>query len=199
MQPAQEPQFPPTIDPIPAEGRLVETFAFIPGALGIGGLLAFVGSCIGIASHGFRAMDQLYVPAACFFGGVLLGGWEIWRRIGRSTVVFWGPQIGIYREGKLSQTAYRSQITIYQLNIANTIREVMGFGLMALFGGGWGLFSIKGDLGMGLTGIGIGIGAVGAFASSIYARIACRHFFLPKGKSSEQVMFTRGECNRFQI
>ncbi|MFO0589827.1 MAG: hypothetical protein U0441_19965 [Polyangiaceae bacterium] len=199
MQPAQEPQFPPTIDAIPAEGRLVETFAFTPGALGIGGLLAFIGSAIGLSQHGFRAMDQLIMPAACFFGGVLFGAWEIWRRIGRATLVFWGPAIGIYREGKLSQRCYRSQITIYQLNILNTIREVLGFGFMALIAGGYGLVSIGSDLSVGLVGIGIGIGGVGAFASSIYARIACRHFFIPKGNSTDQVMFTRGEADRFHI
>lgn len=199
MQAPQAPQFPPTIDAIPAEGRLVETFAFTPGALGIGGLLAFIGSAIGLAQHGFHKMDQLIVPAVCFFGGVLFGGWEIWRRIGRATLVFWGPSIGIYREGKLSQTCYRSQVTIYKLHIVNTIREVFGFGFLALFGVGYGMFAIGADLGLGLTGIGAGIGAVGAFGSSIYARIACRHFFIPKGNTTEQVMFTRGETTRFQI
>jgi hypothetical protein len=47
--------------------------------------------------------------------------------------------------------------------------------------------------------LGAGIGSAGAFVSSIYARIACRHFFVPRGGGTEQVMFTRGQCDRFRI
>jgi hypothetical protein len=201
MQPANYPpsQFPPTIDAVPAEGRLAETFAFTPGALAIGGLLGLIGSFIGIQQHGFRELEQLYLPGVCFLVAVFFGAGEIWRRMHRLEVVFWGNQIGVYRRGMLVQTAYRSQIQIYQLSILNTIRELMAFGMFALIGLALGIFSARSDLGLRLMFIGAAIGSCGAFTSSIYARIACRHFFIPDGKSTDQVMYTRGDASRFGI
>ena len=55
------------------------------------------------------------------------------------------------------------------------------------------------DLGMGLTFLGASVGLVGALISSLYARIGCRHFFVPKGNSTEQVMFTRSAIDRFGV
>ena len=201
MQPGAYPpsQFPPTLDGVPAEGRLAETFAFTPGSLAIGGVLGLLGACIGIQKYGFRELEQLYLPGGCFLGAVLFGAGEIWRRMHRLQVVFWGNQIGVYRRGSLLQTAYRSQIQIYQLSILNTIREVGAFGMFAFIGVLLGVFSVGRDLGLGLMFMGAAIGSCGAFASSIYARIACRHFFIPDGKSTDQVMFTRGDAGRFGI
>lgn len=201
MQPGGYPaqQFPPTLEGVPTEGQLVETFAFIPGALALGGVLSLIGSFVYIGKHQFREMGDLVWPAGCFFGAVIFGAWEIWRRMGRTTVLFWGDQIGLYRGGKLQQTAYRSQIQIYQLNILNTIRELIGFGFFALVGLFVGLAALGSDLGTGLSFIGGAIGLISAFISSIYARVACRHFFVPKGRGTEQVMFTRGQATRFGL
>ncbi len=203
MQPGAyaPPQFPPTLDGVPAEGRLTETFAFTPGALAIGALLGLVGSIstLGLREHGLVAVEQIYLPGGCFLVALLFGIGEIWRRLHRLQVVFWGDQIGVYRQGRLLQTAYRSQIQIYQLSVLNTIRELGAFGMFALVGLALGVFSSGSDLGLRLMFIGGAIGACGAFASSIYARLACRHFFVPDGKSADQVMFTRGDAGRFGI
>jgi hypothetical protein len=198
--PAQQPQgFPPTLDAVPDHARLSETFAFIPGALALGGVFGLIGLMIGISQHGFNDLGQLLWPAGCFVIAVLFGFWEIWRRTHRTSVAFLGDQIGVYRSGALQQVAYRSQITIYQLNIVNTLRELMLFGILALAGVCGGVGELDKDLGFGLAGIGFAIGSVGALVSSIYARIACRHFFVPQGNGTEQVMFTRGAAGRFGL
>lgn len=191
--------FPPNLDAVPPDGRAVETFAFVPGALAIGGVLGLTGSLIGIASHGFKEMEQLYLPAGCFAGAVLFGFWEIWRRTHRTAVAFWGSQIGVYRSGALTDTGYRTQIVIYQLSIVNTLRELMAFGFLGLFAGLGGMATLARDLGMGLTFLGAAAGLIGAFISSLYARIGCRHFFVPKGNGTEQVMFTRSAIDRFGV
>jgi hypothetical protein len=197
---AQGQSFPPTIDAVPEDSRLTETFAFTPGALSVGALLGLVGFLVALGSHGGpRAVEDLYLPGGCIAGTLLFGAWEILRRLRRTAIVFWGNQIGIYRGGQLAQVAYPSQITVYQLSIINTIRELFAFGILALFALGGGAASLAGDLGMGLTFLGAGVGLGGAFVSSIYARIACRHFFVPKGDSTEQVMFTRGTLGRFGL
>ncbi len=201
MQPGAYPpqSFPPDLDVVPPEGKAVETFAFTPGALAIGGVLGLIGSCIGIAGHKSWQMEDLYLPAGCFAGAVLFGFWEIWRRTHRTALAFWGSQIGVYRSGALTDTAYRTQLTIYQLSIANTIREIFAFGFFALIAVGGGLATLGRDLGMGLTFLGASVGLVGALISSLYARIGCRHFFVPKGNSTEQVMFTRSAIDRFGV
>jgi hypothetical protein len=196
----QQIPFPSTLETVPPEARLTETFAFIPGALAIGALLSLVGILIRVASDGgLRSIEDLYIPAGCVAGAALFGMWEIWRRMRKTTLAFRGDHIGVYRQGKLEGVIYRSQITIYELNIFNTIREFVVFGI---FGFG-GLFSILAAIGSEpaqcLMLLGIGVVCIGAFISSMYARMACRHLFIPKGGGTEQVMFTRGAIGRFGI
>lgn len=202
MQPAhaQPPSpFPPTLDAVPAEARLPETFAFTPGALAAGAVLGLAGWLIALGARGPSRLDDLYVPAGCAAGAVLFGTWELLRRLGRTVVAFHGNQIGMYRGGKLSDVAYRSQIMVYQLSILNTIRELLAFGMLGLMALGGGAATVGKNLGIGLIFLGVGVGLTGAFISSIYARIACRHFFVPKGQGTEQVMFTRGAAGRFGL
>lgn len=202
MQPAyaqQQSPFPPTLDAVPAEARLPETFAFTPGALAVGAVLGLAGWLMSFLSRGPSKLEDLYVPAGCVAGAILFGLWEIFRRLGRTVVAFHGDQIGVYRSGKLTDVAYRSQIMVYQLSVINTVRELLAFGMLGLMSLGGGAVTVGRDLGMGLIFLGIGVGLTGAFISSIYARIACRHFFVPKGQSTEQVMFTRGAAGRFGL
>src|SRR5262245_50416531 len=98
----EQPQFPPTIEPVPEQARLAETFAFTPGALSIGAILGLAGFGIGLASHGGpRSLEDLYLPGGCIAAAVLFGLWEIVRRSRRTTLVFLGGRMGIYRGGRL--------------------------------------------------------------------------------------------------
>ena len=192
--------FPPALDAVPPEHRLTETFAFTPGALSIGGALGLAGFLIAFGtSGGPKSLDDMYLPGACAVGAVLFGAWEIVRRMQRTSLVFAGDQMGVYRGGQLAQVAYRRQITIYQLSVLNTVRELFAFGFLALILLPGAAFSLARDPATGLMMLGAGLGSAGAFASSVCARIACRHFFVPKGTGTEQVMFTRGELGRFGI
>ncbi len=195
----QHSPFPPALESVPAEARLPETFAFTPGALAAGAVLGLAGWLITLGSRGATSLEDLYVPAGCVAGALLFGIWEVFRRLGRTVVAFHGDQIGVYRSGKLVDVAYRSQIMVYQLSVINTVRELVAFGMLGMMALGGGAMTVARDLGMGLIFLGVGIGLSGAFVSSIYARIACRHFFVPKGKSTEQVMFTRGAAGRFHL
>lgn len=191
--------FPPTLDQVPPEGQAVETFAFTPGALAIGGVLGLLGSFIGIATSRYWQMDRLFLPLGCFVGAVLFGFWEIWRRTHRTALAFRGAQMAVYRSGALQSTGYRTQLTIYQLNIVNTVREILGFGFFGFITFFAGLGLLRTNLGDGLCCMGAAIGFIGALISSLYARIGCRHFFVPKGNGTEQVMFTRSVIDRFGI
>lgn len=200
QQQQQQHAFPPTIDAVPAEARLTETFAFIPGSLAIGGILGLIGLAVNLASQQTPlTVEDLYLPAGCLAVALLFGAWEIGRRLRRTAVVFHGGKIGIYRSGRLTDVAYPGQISIYQMHIANTIRELMVFGVLTLGTLAGGAPTVTSNAGPGLILLGAGLGSAGAFVSSIYARLACRHFLVPRSQGSEQVMFTRGQCERFRI
>lgn len=190
--------FPPALDAVPPEHRLTETFAFTPGALAIGAALGLAGFSIAFGtSGGPKSLDDLYLPGACAAGAILFGAWETLRRMQRTSLVFAGDRMGVYRGKQLAEVAHRGQITIYQLSVLNTVRELFGFGLFTLILLPAAAFSLGREPATGLMMLGAGLGSAGALASSIYARIACRHFFVPKGTGTEQVMFSRGELGRF--
>jgi hypothetical protein len=201
MQPAyaQHQVFPDTLDAVPADARVSEAIPFTPGALAIGGVLGLIGSSIGLATYGVRRLEDLYVPGGCLLGAVLFGTWEVMRRRRRVAIAFNGNQLGIYRGGKLSETAYRSQLTIYQLSFINTFRELFAFGILAVFGLFAGFLSIGHNASTGLVMLGGGVGMAGAFGSSIYARILCRQIFVPKNGTTEQVGFVKSDLGRFGI
>lgn len=192
--------FPQSLDAVPPDGQLAETFAFTPGALASGAILGLIGFAIGLGMRGGpKSIEDIYLPLGCAGGAVIFGLWEVMRRLKRTVIVHYVNQIGIYRGGQLTDVGQRGQIAIYQLSVLNTVRELMAFGILALFAITGGAFTVMRDPSSGLVFLGAGIGLGGAFFSSIYARIACRHFFVPKGNGSEQVMFTRAECNRFGL
>ncbi len=200
QQQAQQQPFPPTLQPVPEDARLAETFAFTPGALAVGATLGLFGFIVALASgKGATSMNDLYYPLACTLGAILFGFWEVMRRLNRTSLVFYGNQMGVYRGGKLVQVGSRNQIMVYQLSVINTIRELMAFGMLGFGGMIMGAVTVGRNLGVGLTFLGAGVGLTGAFISSIYGRIACRHFFVPKGNGTEQVMFTRGIASRFGL
>jgi hypothetical protein len=201
MQPAyaQHEVFPQSLEQVPKEALITETFAFTPGALAIGGFLALIGLLIGIVNHGIREANDILPPLGCFVGMLLFGAWEVFRRLRRVSLAFNANQIGVYRRGMLEQVAYRSQLTFYKLSIINTIRELFAFGFLGIGGFFAGIFSFGAAPETGLAILGVSVGCCGAFASSIYARVMCRHYFVPKGHGTEQVMFASSATSRFGL
>lgn len=199
MQPGQATTFPTALAEVPAHARVAETFGFTPLSLSIGGFLGFAGSLIGVAMRGIDELSDVYLPAGCLAGFLLFGAWELMRRRSKTVLAFAGPQIGIYRKGILGEVVQRSAIAIYKLSIVNTIRELMIFGIFGFFGTFGGLMTIARDPALGLCMLGGGIGMAGAFVSSIYARVACRHFFVPRGRGTEHVVFARAVIDPFGL
>ena len=195
----QQTQFPPRIEVVPEHATVTETFGFTPLSFSAGALLGLIGSTIAVITIGVHELSDLYIPLGCLGGLVLFGAWELWRRRRRTTLAFAGNQIGIYRGGQLAEVAYRSQMVIYQLNIVNTMRELALFGIVGLGGLMAGITMMVPAPAFGLCALGVGVGMTGACASSVYARIACRHFYVPRGRGSEHVVFTSRAIERFGI
>ena len=190
--------FHPTIDAVPAEERLAETFMFTPGALVIGALLGLVGSGVAFASPGGPTLaEQFYWPAGCVAVALLFGAWEIGRRLRRTSLVFHGAQIGIYRAGRLAEVTDRGQIKIHSLNLLQVVRLGMLFVCLGLWAPIKGAAFLDEDPGLALLVFGAAIPCWTAFASLLYVHIACREFFVPMGSGTELLMFTRAACKRF--
>ncbi|MCB9596966.1 MAG: hypothetical protein H6719_29860 [Sandaracinaceae bacterium] len=191
--------FPASLDQVPAHAVAVETFGFTPLSLALGGLLGLLGSLVGLATHGMnQGLPDLYLPAGCLAGLLVFGGFEVWRRRSKTALAFMGDHVAVYRAGQLAETFTRRGIILYRLSILNTIREVMLFGILGPFAILGGLATLA-EPSIGLCVLGVGVGMTGAAASAIYARVACRHFFVPRGGTTEHVVFTRGLAERFGI
>jgi hypothetical protein len=198
-QAAQATTFPTSLADVPAHTRVAETFGFTPLSLSVGGFLGFAGSLIGVAMRGIDELSDLYLPGGCLVGFLLFGAWELMRRRSPTVLAFAGPQIGVYRGGTLGEVVHRSGVTIYQLSILNTIRELFFFGMVGFFSLSGGLMTLARDRALGLCVLGVGVGTSGAFVSSIYARVACRHFFIPRGRGDEHVVFAKAKIDPFGL
>lgn len=113
--------------------------------------------------------------------------------------MFKGDYVGEYRAGSFVRFGHITHVTRYQLRAYNTFRELFMFGVIGCSAFAIGLHELHGDPGLGLTALGVGVGMVGAFISSVYARIACRHFILPGGTKDNAVLFTRAAAARFRL
>lgn len=192
----QHPTFPPTLDGVPEHAQVTETFGFTPASFAVAGFLGLIGSIVGFALHGLRGTHELYMPAGCLVALVAFGLLELLRRRHKTSLARAGWEIGVYRDGQLSDVVPHGQVGVFQLSVLRTIREVTALGLtgpMALLGG-LGLFTV--DPAFALCALGLGVGASGALVSSIYVRIVCRHFVVPIGGGTVNVVLTRKGAQR---
>lgn len=196
----QPPTFPPTLASVPAEARLNETFPFAAAALTVSAVLGLVGSLAGLAlRRGPLAASDLYWPVGCAVVALVLVAWEVFRRRDRRVVVFEGDYVAEYRAGEFVRYGHVTHVTHYQLSAYNTLRELLAFAVIGYGAFAIGLDDLHDNPGSGLTALGVGVGMVGAFLSSVYARVACRHFILPGSTEDDAVMFTRGAARRFRL
>ena len=188
--------FPSDLVHVPAHARVTETYGFTPGVLALGAVLVLVGGALDVVLRGYHDLQQLYAPLGALVAIPLFGGWEVMRRFRRTSLAFAGGHLGVYRSARLAQTASRAQLWIYKLSIANTIREICSTCMLGLMCLGGAVAMIASAPGVGLMCLGGAVGMLGAFASAIWARIACRHFLVPRDGRTERVMLTRTDATR---
>ena len=187
---------PASLDQVPREARVPETFGSFAGAIGIGATCVTIGELVGVV-RGDTSTDELRTLGIALGIAALCFAWEIGVRVRRTTLVFAGSQIGLYRRGKLDQVIAPSQMSWYRLRLLNSLREVIAFGLCTLFGGcgalvvpwsegGWTMLAILGALSAGALGLG----------GSIWSRWMCRHYIVPRGRGSETVVLPKSALAR---
>jgi hypothetical protein len=188
--------FPPSLDGVPPHAKITETFGFTLVSLALGALVGLAGAVVAVLTHGFRDMRHVYVGAACLVGAVVFGIAEVLRRRRRVALAFTGTEVGIYRDGVLAGVVPRQHIAIRRLSARTTLRELGLFGVLGPMStlASFGLLGT--DLALGLGVLAVGLGSLAALASTIYARIMCRHFAIPSGRVTEAILLTRSDAQR---
>jgi hypothetical protein len=190
--------FPQRLAEVPRELRVDETFGWFPASLAIAALLAVLGTMIrAVQNEGFDSMQELEFVGIALVVAVLMGFWEVWRRTHPTSLFVTGGRVGIYRKGELEKVAGFGEITWYRLNMVNSLREYMLFGLCGLGGclGALGAAS-SGSMYGAMWAAAAGLGGLGGLASAIWSRGMCNHYHLPKGGGTETVVLRRSDLTR---
>lgn len=164
---------------VPPTQRVDETNPWLAGTLAVAGLLVAIGTLVDILSSPRHDDSQLKLLGGALAATLLFGGYEIYRRTRRSALAFLPDRtIAIYTKGQLVGHVHAGQISWFKLNVVNTIREFMLFGIFAL-GGVFGLTALNFRGGFLFFVLAACLGSISAFASSIYDRVMCVHYVVP--------------------
>lgn len=194
MSAVQPRAFPENLVDAPRELRIDETFGFFPGAVVVTGFFALIGSVIALIRNEGLTIPQLEFSGGAMVAIVLFGVWEVFRRTRPTSVVLMNGQLGLYRKGKLDKVVSFGQISHFRLNIVNSMREYVLFGLVGFGGFASGAALLGSDqLETAIWTMAVGLGGMVAFASSVYARGMCFHYDLPKGGGTERVALRKKE------
>ena len=187
-------EFPPTLDTIPEELRVPESFGWTPGALGAACVLS--GAAMLVYSHGLS--DNLWGGGIVVGLGALFLWWEYSRRQRRTVLVPQGGVIGVYRKGAFDLAVSPGQIQYYKLHWLNTARFLIIPGAAAA-----GLISAAvGDSGGMDRGMWLFLAVSGAtclliFGLVVHSRILLKHFYVPRKKGrAERILLTREMAGR---
>ena len=191
--------FPQRLDDVPASARLPETNGWGFGAVAIGAVLVAVGYATAFFQNGFRDFEPLQWAGVAFLVALLSGGIEIARRLKPTCLAVHGRHLGIYRGGKLEAVVTSSDIGEYRLSIINTIREFFAFGVLGLCGT-CGTMAIAGSSKAAVLEISwmlaLGLTCSLGLASSIWTRALAKHYLIPKGGTTETVIFSKALLRR---
>lgn len=187
-------QFPPTLETIPEELRVTESFGWTPTALGLAGVVG--GAAVMIQSSG--RSDDLVAGGVLLLLGALFFYWEYRRRQNRTVLVAQGGGVGVYRKGTFELAVAPAQIIPYQLNWLNTARYLIvpGAGAAGLISAAASDSKVT-EPGMWLF-LGIsGLTCLALFGLVVHSRILLKHFYVPRQKGrAERVMLTREHASR---
>lgn len=184
---ATDDSFPPTLDQVPPDVRLSETFGILPGTTAIACLLGTIGFFFDSTTPIVNVLPQ--VIGLIVVAAVLLG-WEVMRRSDRTTLVVAERRIGIYRGNSFAEVVSRNQLVPIDLNALRTMRLAFPSAAVAMLGLGIGFFKSSGTF--------LALGFIGSavFGSAMYSRTLCRHFEIPKGSGTERVIFRANIVSR---
>ena len=190
------PHFPATLDQTPPRERLTEVFGLAPTLFGLG-LLVHGISVLAVSPPVLRDdLGDLLLPGLCMLAGLACLAYEVYRRTRRTRLLPRGDGFGVYRGAAFSEEIHRSQVIEYKLEHLNTFKMVVG----PLVIGGLLLFlALKpGQNNLRLFLGGMGSVLLGLAVSTLVTRLACRHFFIPRGAKTETVMLFQREARRLR-
>jgi len=190
--------FPPQLDQINANEQVPQSFGWLPGYCGA--LLLAASLIIAFISHpaGWWSVPaNLGAEIGVGALGALLLWWEFRRRTRRVVLVPRSGLIGIYRNRELAAAIAPAQMRFYKLHWFNTARLVM---VPAIVGGillFLPFFAGKpANHGDDYLLQAMGLGILIAVASGARTRIMLEHWYIPKGKRSQEIMLKRDESRR---
>jgi hypothetical protein len=192
--------FPLQLTEVPQESIAHQSISFMPAALALGCILGLIGYVYMLLTGetALRA-NELYLPAGCFVASLFAGAYEVWRRGRALSFVCINSQVGAYRKEKLLSYCLRSEVMYFELRIINTLREVIGFGLLACGCLAAAALNLTTNTGVGLMTLGGGIGLIGVCAAAVYARIICSQYFIPVKGQPIRIGLTRNAAAKLGL
>ncbi|AKU95461.1 hypothetical protein AKJ09_02125 [Labilithrix luteola] len=183
---------------VPAAARIDETFGWFPASVVVAGVLGVIGAVITAIQEGGFDLPMLQLTGGAIVAIFVFGFWEFWRRKRRTSVVL-SPdrRLAIYRKGQLAGVATFDQVTHFRLSPINTLRECMLFGVVGVGGILTGLASIAGPKpSLAVWTLAGGVGGCMALISTVWSRVMCSHYYIPKGNHTETVVLRRSDLSR---
>jgi hypothetical protein len=200
-QPQHGGALPPSLHEVPHDARLHETFGVGLGAVAIGSLILAANYLVQLVGEGFQDVQDLEWFGGTLVLGLATGAGEIFRRARATTIVPRGPQVGLYRGGKLDRVIGFGEIGEFRLRITNTIRELFAFGMLGVFGAIGAVVEASDPANASLSvvawALAVGIACLGGFASSIWVRTLAKHYIVPRGGGTEHVVVLKSSLRRF--
>jgi hypothetical protein len=189
-QPAADPAFPPTLAEVSGAERGQETFGFISGLLGAGLLVLAGALAFDVKPPGYGALAGIGAV------GLLLVGYEVYRRRAPAVLVRRDNRIGVYRGGAFSSSFGVSQVTRFYLRHGNTLQHLImpvmlaAVGVMIAVGNNKKPGEPKALL--------LALAGGAAVASIVRTRVLCHHYYIPKpkGKRSELIVLASADSER---
>ena len=190
--------FPPQLDQVNVNEQIAQSFGWLPGYCGVL-LVAFCawGAAIQHRDGWWSDPRNLALVAGAGVLGALLIWWEFRRRTQPTVLVPRNGMIGIYRGGQLAQAIAPAQMRFYKLHWFNTARLV----IVPAIAGGILLLVPLFDSPRTTTGDErllqvMGLGILVAVASGVRTRIMLEHWYIPRGKRTQEIMLKKNQSRR---
>lgn len=192
--------FPAELNQVPLSDRVPEAFGWLPFLIG-GTLLCLAVFLLTATSPPGTGSDTGFygIIAGTAVAGILLLYYEFRRRPNRTVLVPRNDAIGIYRKRRFAGVISPDEVIHYKLSWWNTFWFVsIPLLLTACALIGPIMWTAQGDRN---TVDKLGVFALGLLfltftASMIRTRLMCVHFYIPRGRRQEEVMFPRSEARR---